>query len=332
MNQFVVLVVGIGAIWTIFMMTVGSKSTVWILKNRETYIALAIGSTVLSMIFYFILLKLADIKSLYLNVYVVVTLNFISFLLLRVYIHNKKAPEEKDLSEERTKQYRVFDNIDLEDRFKDRQGELITWNMQGDEAYEIVNVDTKKIIDRVSGLRDIITDEIGFPIGIEITANVRNNLAKILENTDNFENVVGYKLNESKNIISKEPLYSKLFDILKDIYKLYPKVLGELDFDQTVDKFGNIELALLNSVNRLAVKKIPINIVQLYALVKSDLHSDLLGAIKNIVQERTVQKEGIYLYSLYMIRYAQVYETSLDQIKDETVMNNIPLAVEEEVL
>lgn len=325
MNQYVVLGIGLAAIWVIFMMTVGSKSTVWILKNRETLIGLSITSTVAVLIVYMFLINVGNLRSLYANIYIVIPLNFLAFYLLRVFVSKKKAPEERDLSGSNTKQYRVFDNIDLEDRFKERQGELITWNMGGDKAYEIINTDVEKIKQRVEGLRDVITDEIGFPIGIEITGEIKKNMQLLVDDYNNFKDIVNYKLTTNRSNLKNVKIYKNLLMVLQGVFDLYPKVLGELDFDQRIDKYETIELAFLDVANALSMKKIPINIVQLYAQVENDMHSDVLGAIKNIVQERTVQKEGIYLYCLFLLRYAQVNNKDLlDIIEDEVALANQP--------
>ena len=90
MNQFIVLGIGIAAVWVVFMMTVGSKSTVWILKNRETLIGLSITTSVLVLLLYFLLLQIADLRSLYTNLYMIIPLNFVAFMLLRTFIGRKK--------------------------------------------------------------------------------------------------------------------------------------------------------------------------------------------------------------------------------------------------
>jgi hypothetical protein len=316
--EYVSLGVAVGFIWLIFIGAVKSKSTVWQLKNREEYLVLAILASAMIGFSFLFLINFAEDQKMFQNKEIIVGVSLVTFFLLRSFIKKQKAPEEKALGDNVT-QYRVFNDIDLENAFKERKGSLAKWNMQGDEAYEVVNVDVQQIHDVVTGFRDIITDDIGFPIDVKLTQTVRENLKLLLNDTAAFTQVAGYELSKNKKDISKYRLYDKIVQTLTGIYKLYSNVLGPLELGKRMDEYGSVELALLDAVNQLSIAKIPINLVQLYAISKTQKDQDVLGALKNITQEKTVQKEGIYLYSLYLIKQAIIAQKKQQVMQQEQI-------------
>lgn len=198
------------------------------------------------------------------------------------------------------KQYRVFDEIDLLKTYAPRVGKKpIKWNMQGDEAKPIENFDTDALEDEVGGLKKIIKNDIGYPVGIALNQVVKSNIARLKED---FIDVLGYPLTvESK--LRKIDRY--IIEKINEVHAIYTQ-LGDFDINEQIVKMGSVELAILDGIDRISKAKIPVNFTQLIAVTESDRDRDLLGAIQNIQNEKMVQRSGIYLYAYYLVRKKEI--------------------------